>query len=97
MMYKFKSKAAGDVLMMADTGDQMLALIGRPPAPQGIIETDALPAAVAALQAAIDGAGAPSEDVDGGTPPPGLRQRLWPMVELLRRSQAAATPVVWGA
>ena len=25
-----------------------------------------------------------------------LRQRVWPMVEMLRRAQAADEPVVWG-
>ena len=26
----------------------------------------------------------------------GLRQRLWPMVEMLRRAHAPGEPVVWG-
>ncbi|MFY7855089.1 MAG: DUF1840 family protein [Rubrivivax sp.] len=26
----------------------------------------------------------------------GLRQRLWPMIEMLRRSHAGGEPVVWG-
>jgi hypothetical protein len=25
-----------------------------------------------------------------------LRQRLWPMIEMLRRSHAQGVPVVWG-
>ena len=25
-----------------------------------------------------------------------LQQRLWPMLEMLRRAQAAAQPIVWG-
>jgi hypothetical protein len=25
-----------------------------------------------------------------------LRRRLWPMVEMIRRAQAADEPVVWG-
>jgi hypothetical protein len=25
-----------------------------------------------------------------------LRRRLWPMVEMIRRAQAAGEPVVWG-
>ena len=28
--------------------------------------------------------------------PVALRQRLWPLVEMLRRAQAAGEPVVWG-
>ena len=37
-MYRFKSKADGDLIMMAPVGDQILRIIGREPAPKGIIE-----------------------------------------------------------
>jgi hypothetical protein len=36
MLYKFKSKAAGDVIMLGPNGDQVLRLLGRAPAPSGI-------------------------------------------------------------
>ena len=49
-MYRFKSKADGDLLMMAPVGEQILRIIGREPAPQGIIELAAIPAAIAALE-----------------------------------------------
>ena len=52
-MYRFTSKADGDLLMMAPVGDQLLRIIGREPAPQGIIEIAAIPAAIAALEQAI--------------------------------------------
>lgn len=103
MIYKFKSPVAGDVIMLGPQGDQMLRIIGREPAAQGVIEAPALAAALAALQAAIAGADAPPEgsaspagDDPARGPAVGLRQRLWPLVELLRRSQAAGKPVVWG-
>ena len=38
MIYKFKSKAAGDVIMLQPHGDQLMRLIGREPAAKGIIE-----------------------------------------------------------
>jgi len=95
MIYKFKSPATGDLIMLGPQGDQMLQLLGREPAPRGIIEPAAMPAAMAALQAAIAQAEAPSEDPD--TPVPvGLRQRLWPMVEMLRRAHAEGQAIVWG-
>ena len=31
-----------------------------------------------------------------GRDPVVLRQRLWPLVEMLRRAHAAGEPVVWG-
>lgn len=95
MIYKFKSKAAGDVIMLAGNGDQLLRALGREPAAKGIIEPADMAAAIAALQAAIAADEAPPEN-DDKPAPVGLRQRFWPMVEMLRRSQAAGEPVVWG-
>ncbi len=96
MIYKFKSAATGDLIMLAPHGDQMLRLLGREPAPQGIIEVAAMPEAIAALLAAIAREEAPPEDGDEGLPPVGLRQRLWPMIEMLRRAHDADAAVVWG-
>ena len=53
MIYKFRSKAAGDLIMLEPHGDQLLRLLGREPAPKGIIEPAQMPAAIAALQAAV--------------------------------------------
>jgi hypothetical protein len=98
MIYKFKSPATGDVIMLGPQGDQMLRLLGREPAAQGIFEVADMPAALQALQAAVAAAEEPLADAAEDTPAPavGLRQRLWPMVEMLRRAQAAKAPVVWG-
>lgn len=96
MLYKFRSKAAGDVIMLGPNGDQLLRLLGREPAAKGIIEPAAMPAAMAALQAAITAEENPPED-DDAPRTVGLRQRLWPMIELLRRAHAADEPVFWGA
>ena len=95
MIYKFKSKAAGDVIMLAGNGDQLLRALGREPAAKGIIEPAHMPAAIAALQAAIAADEQPPEN-ENKPAPVGPRQRFWPMVEMVRRAQAAAEPVVWG-
>jgi hypothetical protein len=103
MIYKFKSKAAGDVIMLGPNGDQMLRLIGREPAAKGIVEVPHMAAAIAALRAAVQADEAPveSDDDHGDQDAPGrgaitLRQRLWPVIDLLERSLAAGEPVVWG-
>ena len=97
MIYKFKSAVTGDLIMLGPQGEHMLHLIGHAPAAQGIIEAAAMPAAIAALQAAIDADSQPAADADGtAARPVGLRQRLWPVIEMLRRCQAAHEPVVWG-
>jgi hypothetical protein len=107
-MYRFKSKADGDLIMMEPVGDQMLRLIGREPAAQGILEVSALPAAIAALERAIaeadaqarktgDAASGPADD-DGkdGARAIGIQQRAWPLLEMMRRSLAQRADIVWG-
>jgi len=53
MIYKFKSKAAGDLILLEPQGKQFLQIIGKPVQAQGIIESQDMLAAIAALQAAI--------------------------------------------
>lgn len=103
MIYKFKSKASGDLIMLEAHGDMVLRLLGREPAAQGLIEPAALPAALAALNNAVaaevaeTAATAQAGGDDAAAPRTvALRQRVWPMVEMLRRAQAAGVAVVWG-
>ena len=110
MIYKFKSKAGGDVIMLGPNGDALLRILGREPAAKGIIEPASMAAAIAAIEQAVaadeaaradagrstasaaSAASAPPTSADGVA----LRQRLWPMVDLLKRAAAAVEPVVWG-
>jgi len=102
-MYRFKSKADGDLIMMAPVGDQLLRIIGREPAPRGIIEVAALPPAIAALEQAIaaaelarvDARKADDDDA-GGANAIGLQQRAWPLLEMMRRSLGERADIVWG-
>ena len=106
MLYKFKSKAAGDVIMMGANGDQVLRILGRAPAAKGIFEVADLGAAIGAIEAAAqrdDDARATARAeaaAEGKRYAPGdaitLRQRAWPLLEMMRRSQAADVEVVWG-
>lgn len=97
MIYKFKSAASGDVIMLGPHGDQLMRLLGRDPAPKGIIEPGQMAAAIQALQAAITGEeGRAADPEDEDQDPVVLRQRLWPMVDMLRRAQQAGEAVVWG-
>jgi hypothetical protein len=94
MIYKFKSKAAGDVIMLQPHGDQLLRLIGREPAVKGIIEVADMPGVIRTLQDAAAQGDAPADD--DGERGVGLKQRVWPMIELLKRSHAAGESIVWG-
>ena len=49
MIYKFKSQADADVIMLQANGDQMLSIIGKEPSARGIIIVAQMPAAIAAL------------------------------------------------
>jgi hypothetical protein len=100
MIYKFKSKAAGDVIMLGPNGDQMLRLLGREPAVKGIVDVDQLGGAIEALRAAVQADEQAAKDGEDDDAPRGgaitLRQRLWPVIELFKRSLRAREPVVWG-
>ena len=106
MIYKFKSKAAGDVLMMGPNGDALMRILGREPAPKGIIEPAAMAAAMTAIAQAIQAEEVARAEAEteaaarGDTLPPregvAIRQRLWPMVEMLKRAAGAGEPVIWG-
>lgn len=54
MIYRFKSQATADLIMMGPQGDHILRLIGKTPEPQGIITVAQLPAAIEALRAAVE-------------------------------------------
>jgi hypothetical protein len=107
MIYKFKSKAAADLIMTAPVGDRVLTLIGKGPAAKGIIEAAELAAAIEALEKAVQ-AEAPRRANDDDDEAPAsrgaaasadrvsLRQRIWPMVEMMKRAQAGNEPIVWG-
>ena len=103
MIYKFRSPAAGDVMMMGPQGEQFLRALGREPGARGILEPVAMDAALQALQQAIDEDEQARHGQDDeaaaraqGRDPVSLRRRLWPMVEMIRRARAADEPIVWG-
>jgi len=95
MLYKFKSKAAGDLVLLEPQGKQFLQLIGKTVQAKGIIEPSDMPAAIAALQAAREKA-----RQQGAAPPVfdsiSLRQRCKPIIDMLNRCQREQQPIVWG-
>jgi hypothetical protein len=106
MLYKFKSKAAGDLIMLEPNGRQVLQIIGKDTGPKGIILPEEMPAAIAALEAAVareeadrKEAAEGSEAKDAGASRSGgisLRQRAVPFVDMLRRAEKAKQEIVWG-
>ncbi|MFN3417641.1 MAG: DUF1840 domain-containing protein [Caldimonas sp.] len=106
MLYKFRSKAAGDVIMMGVHGDHVMRLIGKTPGQKGILVPMEMPAAIAALERAIAQEEAERRraeeeaQAEGRSLPPQegvtLRQRLWPLMEMIRRCHEADQDIVWG-
>ncbi len=105
MIYKFKSKAAGDVIMLKPNGDHVLRIIGKEPGGRGIITVAELPAAIAALDEAIrreSHAPPPQENKkdDEETRPiderVSLQQRAWPLLTMMKEALAGQADIVWG-
>ena len=106
MLYKFKSKAAGDLILLEPQGKQFLQLIGKTADSKGIIEPADMPAAVAALLAAIAAQEAEQQTAreqakEKGQPAPvfdgiSLRQRCKPIIDMLNRCHREQQPIVWG-
>jgi Domain of unknown function (DUF1840) len=106
MLYTFKSKATGNLIMLQANGTRLLRIIGKEPAARGIVLPDQMPAAILALEAAIaqeDAARREAEQIarDAGETVDepaevSLRQRVRPFIEMLQRCQAAGESIVWG-
>jgi hypothetical protein len=106
MLYKFKSKAAGDLIMLEGAGQQVLEIIGKSPGATGIILPEQMPAAIEALQAAItseeaekDAAMAAAKAAGEPVPrfaPVSLRQRAHPFIGMLKLCLADKKEIVWG-
>jgi len=102
MLYKFKSKAAGDLIMLEPNGRRVLEIIGKDSGPTGIILPGQMPAAISALEAAIaqeeaGGADAAEGKAEGGPRADvSLRQRAVPFLDMLRRCASAGQEIVWG-
>lgn len=106
MLYTFRSKAAGEVIMMGPIGDELLRIIGKEPASPGVIDPAMMPAAMLALEEAIarEESLPPQTETDSAEQDPDLlrdervtlRQRAWPFVEMMKRAHAENAEIVWG-
>jgi cyclopropane-fatty-acyl-phospholipid synthase len=106
MLYKFKSKATGDLILLEPQGKQFLQLIGKAIEPKGIIEPEHMAQAILALQKAVQTeeaqqAQAVAQAQDAGHAPPkfeaiSLRQRCKPIIDMLQRCEKAGQAIVWG-
>jgi uncharacterized small protein (DUF1192 family) len=105
MLYEFKSKATGSVVMTGPVAERLLAIVGKEPGPKGIFTVEQMGPAIAALQAAVErekAEQAPGDDDGDGDAQRqaarsvSLAQRAWPLIDMLRAAQKAEQPVTWG-
>ena len=110
MLYKFKSRITGDVIMLQPNGQHVLGIIGKfstsEPSNQGILLPDQMPQALAALEAAIAqeeaarAAAVAQARADNLTvhraEVVSLRQRALPFMEMIRECMKANEAITWG-
>ena len=103
MLYKFKSKNTGDVIMLEPHGRQVLEIIGKEAGPQGIILPEQMPAALLALRAAIalEELSEPQQldqnaEQKSQSPAIALRHRALPFMQMLEACRQKGDSVVWG-
>ncbi len=111
MIYEFKCRATGTVVMTQQIAEHMLGIIGKEPAAKGVILPAQMPEAIRALEAAVEldreeerkarehpkSASEEAElDDEERQPVVSLGQRAWPFIEMLRSAAAADREITWG-
>lgn len=108
MLVTFQSKSAADILMLGDHAGPVLQAAGKPgdaaSLKRGIFTVEQLPAAIAALEKAIAEEDLPLEKEDPDHEPVhpmarsvSLRQRAFPLLDMMRKALAIKEPVLWEA
>lgn len=110
MLFKFKSKASSDLIMLEPDARRLLRIMRGDEPVQGIFRVQDLASAIARLEAAVaqdealrkqatDHArqeGVLPEEQDAGAQAVSLARRAAPMLKMLRLSLAQEADVVWG-
>jgi hypothetical protein len=110
MLFKFKSQAASDLIMLEPDARHLLRIMLADDPVKGIIPVDALPVCITALERAVSqdemlrkhtaesdaAAQSPEKEASEALNPVHLSQRAAPMLKLLKRSLAEKSDVVWG-
>jgi len=110
MPLTFKSQATGDLVMLKAHAEALLSAMGKSDLSKGILVPADMPGALAVLKALPDDARRGSQEAsdDAGEPVEpkpepafadeavSLRQRAWPLIQMIERAHAADKPIVWG-
>lgn len=108
MLYRFKSQAAADVLMLETNARQLLDAAGKQAGPTGIFTVEQIPGVLSRLAAAIaleaasghkgkgDAFAVEGHEADAELSHVALHQRASPLIDMLKRSLEEGKDVVWG-
>lgn len=100
MLVRFESEV-GSVTMFGDIAIQLLKMAGHSgTVPSALLAAD-IPAALERLRAAVgaspdEGREPPQDDRNQGQPKVSLRQRAYPLLELMERAAARDVDITWG-
>lgn len=106
MLVRFMSSETGEILMFAEPARSLLQAIGKATTARGTFTREEMPAAAAALRAAVARAEAPPPADDGdedawgkAEPVVVLGQRAWPLIDMLERTALGGPKanIVWQA
>jgi hypothetical protein len=93
----FRSRAASEIIMQSENAQRLLAIMGKPLAERGVITSAQVDEALERLLAAVAQEPAAAEQDDPAQPQPvGLRQRAFPLIEMLRAARQRQVDVTWG-
>ena len=105
MLYRFKSQATGDLVMLEADGKHLLQIWGKDPSGPGVLLCADMDAAAAALLRSADEEeqaiqAAKEQAKAAGEPPPDLppvawRARIQPMLQTIKYCQAEDAPLRW--
>ena len=100
MLYEFKCRATGSVVMTQPVAERLLEIIGKARGAKGIITVAEMGPAIAALRAAVAAEraqAAPDDQGEGDEPAQvGLAQRAWPLIDMLTAAAQAERDITWG-
>lgn len=105
MLIPFRSKAAGEFYMMDTHVQTLLSLMGKPFTAQGIIQANEVSMRLTQLQTAL-AHGTESEQqesllnethAESMNQPVGLKQRAWPLIDMLTRAEKKNVDIIWGS
>jgi hypothetical protein len=110
MVYRFKTKTSAEVLMTQTVGKDILTILDKEPSAEGVIQYHQIDRALMVLQEALranadnartTGDQAVGNNVSDSLPedvadPIALRQRAWPLMQLMEQALIQKEDVYWG-